>query len=400
MTLAAVVLAGGEARRFGADKLAADLDGLTVLERALNDLPADTTMIIVGPRRDVSRLAQFVREDPPGTGPAAALVTGLRAALRSRPEAIVVLPGDTPGGSRAAMALLSELDRDDGWAVMAGDTSGREQPLQLALRPAAAAALVAAGGESGGAGQSARRLVARLRPRPRVVAVPEPDHFDIDTAEQLLAWRLQDGPDVRAILAALSDRSATGFASDRPYVIAVDGPSGAGKSTLAAALRLRLGATVIEGDDFYSTALPGLRAAELDVMSDIEAADAVIDWRRLRDEVLTPLLRRESARYRPFDWDAYDGSLGPEKRLAPAEVVVLEGVYSARPELADLADLRVLLQVPAQVRSERLTRRDDREEWTRFWERAEEHYFTSVCPPEGFDMRLVTREKSITKTPT
>jgi hypothetical protein len=71
---------------------------------------------------------------------------------------------------------------------MATDAAGREQPLQLALRPAGAAALIAAAGEAKGASQSARGLLGRLQPPPRAVALAAADHFDIDTVEDLHTW--------------------------------------------------------------------------------------------------------------------------------------------------------------------------------------------------------------------
>jgi len=191
MRLAAVVLAGGRSSRFGADKLQVDLDGRTLLERALDDLPADAELIVVGPERPINSPACFVREEPPGSGPAAAMIAGLRAALRNNPEAIVVLPGDAPAASRTAMALLTALLAGDSQAVMAANAGGRVQPLQLALRRDAAVALVEAGGESGAAGESARVLVGRLTPRS--VPVAAEDHFDIDTPDDLLLWQRHAG---------------------------------------------------------------------------------------------------------------------------------------------------------------------------------------------------------------
>jgi molybdopterin-guanine dinucleotide biosynthesis protein A len=393
MRLAAVVLAGGESRRFGGDKLAADLDGLSLLERAVTELPSEAQLIIVGPHREIGRPAAFAREEPPGGGPAAAMIAGLRLALSSDTEAIVVLPGDAPAGGRAAMTLLSVLRSSGASAVLAVDGSGRAQPLQLALRPAAAKALISAAGDLAGAGQSARQLLDRLSPPPRRVPVA-PGHFDIDTPDQLLAWQLRDSSAVRAVLDVLGGRSVTSsYGSprtplDRPCVIAIDGPSGAGKSTLAAAMTLSMTATVIESDDFYSPHLPGLDEPALEGMSDADAASCIIDWRRLRDEVLLPLSQRLAARYAPFDWDAYDGSLGPPKTVAAAEVVIVDGVYSARPELADLVDVRVLLEVPAEVRSRRLADRHDAPNLAYFWDRAEQYYFTEICPPQCFDLRL------------
>jgi molybdopterin-guanine dinucleotide biosynthesis protein A/uridine kinase len=396
MRLAAVILAGGKSSRFGTDKLAADLDGLSLLERAMGYLSADAELIIVGPERPIGRFARFVREDPAGTGPAAEVVAGLRAALDTNPEAIVVLPGDAPTAGRTAMALLAALDEGNTWALMATDPAGREQPLQLALRPEAASTLVELAGESGGAGQSARQLVGQLSPRS--VNVTAQDHFDIDTTDQLRAWQLRNSPAVRAVLAALHGRGVVDCPStssgpvSKPYVIAIDGPSGSGKSTLAAALALRLPATVIDGDDFYSSQLPALSEAERDAMSEADAATVVIDWRRLRSEALAPLLERQAACYMPYDWEAGDGSLASEKQLPAADVIIIDGVYSARPELADLIDLRVLVDVEPGVRYQRLAQRQDAPMWAEFWDRAERHYFTEVQPPEVFDLWISTEE--------
>ena len=192
-TLVAVVLAGGQSRRFGADKLDADLGGGSLIDHALAGLPIDANLIIVGPPRALRRPARFIREDPAASGPAAAMIAGLNAALESTPDAIVVLPGDAPAAGAAAMILLAALNADQEASIMmATDTAGREQPLQLALRPAAAAALIAAAGEARGAGQSARGLLGQLRPAPRTITLAAAEHFDVDTVEDLHTWQLRN----------------------------------------------------------------------------------------------------------------------------------------------------------------------------------------------------------------
>ena len=190
-TLVAVVLGGGQSRRFGADKLDADLGDGSLLEHALAGLPIDADLIIVGPPRAVRRPVRFVREEPVGTGPTAAMITGLSAALDLAPDAIVVLPGDAPAAGSAAMILLAALQADpEASIVMATDAAGREQPLQLALRPAGAAALIAAAGEAKGASQSARGLLGRLQPAPRTVTLAAAEHFDVDTVDDLHTWTI------------------------------------------------------------------------------------------------------------------------------------------------------------------------------------------------------------------
>jgi uridine kinase len=71
--------------------------------------------------------------------------------------------------------------------------------------------------------------------------------------------------------------------------------------------------------------------------------------------------------------------------------VILDGAYSARPELADLFGLRVLLDLARPKRRERLRRREgarDRAEWEARWGEAEDLYFERPMPPDAFDLVL------------
>ncbi len=175
---------------------------------------------------------------------------------------------------------------------------------------------------------------------------------------------------------------------DRPVVIAIDGPSCSGKSVLAAAVALRSGGSVLEGDDFYRNTLPALSAGQRAAMSEVEVVDAVIDWERLRDEGVLPLRAGQAASFQPYDWDANDGRLSDRKNIPAAELIVVEGVYAARPELADLVDLAVYLGVDPEVRADRYGQRQDDPEWRRFWERGEVYYFSAVRPPASFDLQF------------
>ena len=189
MGLAVIVLAGGESRRFGSDKLVAVLDGRTLLDHALDGIPAGAMVAVVGPERPLSRAVTFLREDPPGGGPAAGLITGLRWALGRHASVIATLPGDAPAGGLAAMRLVDAVVNAGASteAVVAVDAEGREQVLQLALRPSIAQALIELAGPGAGHGESVRRLLHRLPRSPRQVELPADLTSDIDTTAQLRA---------------------------------------------------------------------------------------------------------------------------------------------------------------------------------------------------------------------
>ena len=184
--MAAIVLAGGRSRRFAPDKLAELVDGQTLLDLTLSAIPAEFEVVLVGPPRPTVRPVEFVREQPPGGGPAAALVTGLRHALDRSAEALLVLPGDAPRAGAGALILLERLTADPATqAVVAVDDSDRIQPLQLALSAQAAEALVELAGPEQAANASARALVTRLEPPATICRLPEDHLFDVDTAEAL-----------------------------------------------------------------------------------------------------------------------------------------------------------------------------------------------------------------------
>jgi uridine kinase len=383
----AVVLAGGASRRFRPDKLAEQLDGEPLLDQVLASLPEQvTTVIIVGAVREVAQRVIFTSEEPAGAGPAAALVAGLRRALDESSDAIVTLPGDAPLAGQAASILLNRLEGEPiTEAVVGVDASGREQPLQLALRLAAARNVVEAAGPSGAAGVSARRLLDSLRPGLVSQRLEAAELWDIDTRDQLLAWRLQSSAAVSSILDLVAEQAK---APDRPVVIAIDGPSCSGKSILATAVALRSGAAVLEGDDFYRDTLPSLSAAQREAMSDAAVVDAVIDWERLRDEGLLPLRAGHAATFQPYDWGANNGRLASAKTVPAAKLIIVEGVYAARQELAALIDFAVYLGIDPDVRAKRYAQREDDLGWRGFWERGEVYYFSDVRPPASFDLQL------------
>jgi molybdopterin-guanine dinucleotide biosynthesis protein A len=178
----AVVLCGGESRRFGSDKTRADLGGVPVLDVLVSSLPEDWDVLCVGPERPTERSGvRWTREDPPGGGP----VAGLAAALAEVEAPVtVLLGGDMPyAGPVAAQLAASLADAPDADAVAGVDGDGRVQPLLAAYRTEALRAAL----PDQPAGTPLRRLLDGLVVHR--VQVPERASRDVDTPEDLDALR-------------------------------------------------------------------------------------------------------------------------------------------------------------------------------------------------------------------
>jgi molybdenum cofactor guanylyltransferase len=145
--IAGLLLTGGASRRMGTDKALIEVDGQRLVDRAAAVLAAVADPVIeVGP--GWSDLPA-VREDPPGSGPLAALSTGA-AALRAAGHAgaVLVLAVDMP---RVSVELLQFLAGRPGSATAVPRAGGYPQPMCARYGPDVLAAVddrLAAGGRS------------------------------------------------------------------------------------------------------------------------------------------------------------------------------------------------------------------------------------------------------------
>jgi len=70
-------------------------------------------------------------------------------------------------------------------------------------------------------------------------------------------------------------------------------------------------------------------------------------------------------------------------------MVVIEGVYTLRPELRPLYDVRIWVECPRRLRLARGLARDGeaaRARWERDWMPAEDRYVAECCPAAGVDL--------------
>jgi molybdopterin-guanine dinucleotide biosynthesis protein A len=148
--VAGIVLAGGASRRFGRDKLAADLDGRPVLHHAIVGLATVVDEIIVAVGYDgrlpvavdarqlvdPSRGAPPIRvvADPlPDGGPLVGLATALDA---TDAELAVVVGGDMPSVPGAIVeALLERVRAGSGAAALLEIAELRALPMALRVAP-------------------------------------------------------------------------------------------------------------------------------------------------------------------------------------------------------------------------------------------------------------------------
>jgi uridine kinase len=156
----------------------------------------------------------------------------------------------------------------------------------------------------------------------------------------------------------------------RPYLIGIDGLSGAGKSTFAHNLTEKLpDASVIHKDDFYRVLEEKIRAT----FDPVQGYYRYFDWERLEAQVLLPLSKGEVAHYQRYDWGKEE--LLETIEVTPTGIVIVEGVYSTRPELRQYYDLCVWVDTSESERSRRqMDRGENTGEWIGRWAASEKFY--------------------------
>ncbi|HEU4347319.1 MAG TPA: AAA family ATPase [Actinoplanes sp.] len=145
-------------------------------------------------------------------------------------------------------------------------------------------------------------------------------------------------------------------------LVAIDGPSGAGKTRFADRLGARLSAQVVHTDDL----LDGWE-------------DQFTFWARLNDLVLEPLRHGRPGSYLRYDWELGAFAV-PLVTVEPADVVLLEGVSSARRAIRAELSAAVFVTAPPDVRLDRVLSRDGSDDlafraYLERWRTAEDRHF-------------------------
>jgi molybdenum cofactor guanylyltransferase len=189
VTVGGILLTGGTSRRLGTDKAGLVLDGVTLAERGATTLRAAGLVAVeVGPGHTG---LPAVREEPPGSGPLAALVAGFAAlagVLGAAPDSVVLLACDLPHARPAVDALVAA---PAGAALVVPlDADGRAQYVcaRYGADVVARAATLVATGE-----RSLRALVATV-PAPQrseLTGLPADALADIDTVADARRWGVE-----------------------------------------------------------------------------------------------------------------------------------------------------------------------------------------------------------------
>jgi molybdopterin-guanine dinucleotide biosynthesis protein A len=167
-TWSAIALSGGTNRRFGSDKSAALLHGITLLDHVLSFIPKEIKTVVVG---------KDVFEEPPLGGPVAGIARGLQ---EIDTEFVAVAAVDMPYGSALFSQLLKAISAD---AAMPIDADGFKQPLCGIYRRVALLSAIEKLGNPHG--QSMRALCELLAIDE--VQVDARALIDIDTPEDLIS---------------------------------------------------------------------------------------------------------------------------------------------------------------------------------------------------------------------
>lgn len=166
-------------------------------------------------------------------------------------------------------------------------------------------------------------------------------------------------------------------------LIGIDGCGGSGKTTLANKLKTECSnATVVHMDDFY---LPSSQLIKAPPEKKPIGAD--FDWKRLLKQVLEPIRQNKEGCYQRYDWDIDD--LAEWHTVPVGGMVIIEGIYSIRKELANKYDYKIWVDCPRDIRLSRGLKRDGEEArdiWENNWMVSEDIYVKEHKPYEIADL--------------
>ena len=166
-------------------------------------------------------------------------------------------------------------------------------------------------------------------------------------------------------------------------LIGIDGCGGSGKSTFTNKLKDKCSnVTIVHMDDFY---LPSSQIIKTHPEKKPIGAD--FDWKRVLNQVLEPIGQNKEGNYQRYDWDT--DRLAEWHTVPIGGIVIIEGVYSLRKELAKKYDFTIWVDCPRELRLLRGLERDGenaRDVWENNWMISEDFYIKEHKPFERADL--------------
>ncbi len=155
------------------------------------------------------------------------------------------------------------------------------------------------------------------------------------------------------------------------FLVGIDGCGGSGKSAFAKKLQLVAppNTTIVHMDDFY---LPSAQKLPRETTAQLLCAN--FDWQRLESQVLKMLQSNKPGHYQRYDWTA--DRLAEWHNVPTGDLVIIEGIFSTRKELAEFYDFKIWIETPRDLRLERGIERDGdkaRPIWENHWMPAEDN---------------------------
>jgi len=176
-----------------------------------------------------------------------------------------------------------------------------------------------------------------------------------------------------------------------PVIIGIDGRCASGKTSTAYTLASLYDAAIIHTDDFF---LP------LSLRTDDRYAEVGgnIHYERFLEEVVDNLRAKCKVTFshRIFNCNKMDYDENPKVvEVKENSLVIIEGVYSLRPDFRDLYDLKVFMDIDPEEQMRRIKKRNGEDMYEIFakkWIPLEEAYFNSLeltSSSNGFEKFLV-----------
>ncbi|AWE07296.1 uridine kinase [Lysinibacillus sp. 2017] len=142
----------------------------------------------------------------------------------------------------------------------------------------------------------------------------------------------------------------------RPYIVAIDGLSGAGKTTLVNHLKEMLDNLVIIHIDDHIVEQSKRYNTGHDEW--FEYYQLQWDSNYLKEELFDKLYTNEKCLHLPFYNKINDTFTQQEIKIAPNNIIVIEGIFLLRDEWKNFYDYIVFLDCPKEIRYERVLHRD------------------------------------------